>query len=80
VNVLSSFWTSVVLALVIVAIALVRGQFTPRVWLALLGYLVLAALFPPAGFLIGGIVVVYLLLVHGRQSFGQLITLFGGRP
>lgn len=75
----SSPWATWVCCVAIALIALVRGKWSGTLVIALLALAVLGALFPPAGLLVGGIVVFYLLLVHGPEVFGHLTQLFGGK-
>lgn len=77
---ISSFWTTLALALVIAAIATVRGHWTGSLFLALIALLILGALLPVVGFLVGGVAVVYLLFVHGPQLAGGLNAALGGKP
>ncbi len=82
-SVISSFWTTLALALVIATIATVRGHWTGSLFLALIALLILGALLPVVGFLVGGVAVVYLLFTHGPQLAGGLNSLFtrgGGKP
>lgn len=75
---ISSFWTTLALAIGIAVVALARGHVSGGLLIALIALLVLGALLPVAGFLVGGVALVYVLFVHGPQLAGQLNSLFGG--
>lgn len=62
-----SFWAVVVIALALIALTGATGHWSTGFWVALLVLLLLGALFPPAGLLIGGAALLYLGLTHGQQ-------------
>ena len=77
-GVLGSAWTTWICCLAVAAIALVRGRWSGTLVLALLALAVLGAIFPPAGALVGLVIVLYLVAAHGVELFGHLTQLFGG--
>jgi hypothetical protein len=76
----TSFWTVVVIAAGIAGVALARATWTPALGLALIVLLLIGALFPPAGLLLGGISLFYLLFIHGQELFKRLSVALGGKP
>ena len=61
-----SMWTVAALAAVMAFFAWFTGHWSPTFWLALVVYLVVGFLFPPVGVVVGALVVLRLLLVHGQ--------------
>jgi hypothetical protein len=74
------FWTVLALAISIATLVGLTGKWSGGFWVALLAYLVLGAIFPPAGFMIGGPVLLYLALVHGQQALAVLQGLVSPKP
>lgn len=72
------FWGVIAIAMGIAAIALVRGTFTVSLGLALVVLMIGGAVFPPAGLLIGGAALFYLVFVHGPELFSRLGSAIGG--
>jgi hypothetical protein len=66
-----SFWGVLAIAIGIAAVALVRQTFTSSLGLVLIALLVIGAVYVPAGLLLGGVALFYLVLVHGRELFGR---------
>lgn len=79
-SVVGNPWGTWVLCLAIALIALVRGTWSGTLVLALVVLAVVGAIVPPVGFLIGGVVVFYLVAVHGVEAFRALNKLLGGAP
>lgn len=77
---LQSPWTTWVLALLIAAVALIRGKWSATLVIALLALALLGALLPPVGFIVAGVVLFYLIVVHGQELAQHLTKLFGGAP
>jgi hypothetical protein len=78
-----SAWGVGVLAVLIGLIAVFRGHWSDSLWLALVVYVLFGFLFPPAGVLFGGLVVFYLLFVHGAElanQLGGLVTSLSSQP
>ena len=57
-------WTVVVMAAVIAIVAVVRGHFQGSTLLALVVLVLVGALWPPVGVLIGGVALVWLALTQ----------------
>jgi len=75
---MSSPWTTIVLASLIALLQLLRGRFSESLWIALLGLVLLGAIFPPAGIITGGLALFYVAFVHGPQLANQVTTTLGG--
>lgn len=60
-----SKWTVYALAVVIAFFGFVAGHWSASLWLALAVFLVVGSIFPPVGIIVGAIVVLRLVLVHG---------------
>ena len=75
-----SFWVVVAFALVIGAISIVLGHWSSGLFVALMAFLVMGALFPPVAIGIGVVVMLDLLLVHHQELSTQLQSSLGGSP
>lgn len=62
---MNSFWTVLVIAVLIAVYALYMGGFTLARILALIALLIIGALWPPAGIVIGGVALLWLTLRNG---------------
>jgi hypothetical protein len=72
------FWNVVVLAILIGVVALVRRRWSATMAMALVFLLLLGALVPPLGVLLGALVFFYLVVVHGQELFGAVSGALGG--
>jgi uncharacterized membrane protein YcjF (UPF0283 family) len=72
-----NFWVVVAFALVIAAISIVLGHWSSGLFVALMAFLVMGALFPPVAIGIGAVVVLDLLLVHHKSLSTQLQSSLG---
>lgn len=75
---MKSPWTTVAIGIVLAAILIVSGKWNDSLLLALLLLFLIAAIFPPAGVTIGGLALLYVILVHGRTAIEHL-NLNGGK-
>ena len=69
-------WTVAVIAVLIAGIVLARGGFsTPtgmRTGLGIIALLLIGFLYPPAGIVLGGVALFYLVFIHGADLVAQL--------
>jgi hypothetical protein len=72
----TSPWTVAVIGLLIGVIVLARGGFGStqgqRAGLGIIGLLLIGFLWPPAGIVLGGVALFYLVFVHGPDLIKQL--------
>jgi len=77
----SSPWTVAVIALAILVVVLARGGFgTPqgqRAGIAVIFLLLIGFLWPPLGIVLGGVALIYLVVVHGPALIQQLTQSLG---
>lgn len=70
--ILNSIWTSIAIAAVLAIIAMMRGKFTSVVWISLILYVMIAAVFPAFGAMFGATALVVVLLKNGQQLAAQI--------
>ncbi|HZV49923.1 MAG TPA: hypothetical protein VFD49_09180 [Candidatus Dormibacteraeota bacterium] len=74
-----SVWTVIVLAILLGAIAAIRGYFRGATLLSLIVLVLVGALWPPLGIVIGGVALVWTALTQTVPLLQQL-RLLGGQP
>lgn len=65
-------WTTVAIAIVLTAILIVAGKWNGTLLMALLLLLLIAAIYPPAGVTLGGLALLYVILVYGQTAIAHL--------
>lgn len=69
-----SFWTVAALAVLLIGAAIVLGHWSSGLWISVLALLLVGALWPPLGILIGGVALFSVFFLHHAELIQHITT------